>query len=256
MNKQLTVRPATQLERIAKDGSQNPIKFIHDIPNQKSIRQLQKEDSEALSKALGYLFTIIPNILGIKEPTSDVNKVLIKELLFKIYPNISLEQIYFAFKMDLFRQFGEPAQHYQLFNAQYLAEVLDKYKRWLKKTKIEKNIVWPLAAPKQEMSEEDKHKIVKKGVQYAYDTYCTTGQVEVGYNYVYDYLVSQSIMPTYNDAIKKKIRERALKATEREKKETSAIAKFRKGLEGPAVETEYKRQMLMMYFEELKNKHK
>ncbi len=77
---------------------------------------------------LGMIFTKAANLVGFKNEIGDINKADIRNMIFKEYRNLSLQEIDYAFEHD--RYSGDPIDHYQMFNSVYVTKVLKKYIKW------------------------------------------------------------------------------------------------------------------------------
>lgn len=89
--------------------------------------QLINLDPECRKKGLGFIFARVAILSGFKGEIPDINKEDITDLLLTRFKTISLNELNFAFKIDRHGYHGEPTSHYQLFNAEYVANVLNKY---------------------------------------------------------------------------------------------------------------------------------
>ena len=108
------------------------VEFLKDISNQIKIRDISKDDfKNQLIKSIVLLNTLS----GIKEPMDDVTKQDIKEMILMRFKALSFDEISYAFKKERYGDLGDRTEHYQLFDAKYVSEVLDKFVKW-KRTKI------------------------------------------------------------------------------------------------------------------------
>lgn len=98
--------------------------------------QLRNLDPKVRSAGLGIIFMKIANFSGLKGEIPDINKEDITELLMTRFPTLSLNEIQYAFKIDRYGYHGDPTQHFQLFNAEYVVRVLNKYLEYSHKVKI------------------------------------------------------------------------------------------------------------------------
>ncbi|MCB1108208.1 MAG: hypothetical protein KDK44_00950, partial [Chlamydiia bacterium] len=89
--------------------------------------QLRNLEPDIRKAGLGFIFARIAILSGFKGEIPDINKEDITDLLLTRFQTISLNELNFAFKIDRHGYHGEPTQHYQLFNAEYVAKVLNKY---------------------------------------------------------------------------------------------------------------------------------
>lgn len=182
----------------------SPISFINDLKNQTAIRSLDPNSNE-FRKELGTLFTKINLLIGIKNEIDIFNKEDIKELILMRFKALSLNEIDYAFKLERYGKFGKRIEHYQLFNAQYVGEVLDKYLDW--KTFQFKNVVKNIQNQgKTELSVNEKEIKNKKIVLGFLDRYEKNPYIEDDEFYIYDILDKKELMPTdveYKKEVKK-----------------------------------------------------
>lgn len=208
-------------------GRLNEVAFAKKSIEQDKIRDLVKtsEGKKQVGQGLSFLFTRIPNLLGIKEAISEINKGDIKELILMRFKTLSLEQIDYAFKLERYGVLGDQIQHFQLFNAEYVGKVLHKFVNWLQKTRLDNNI--PLHnVKKKSLTEAQKEYWIKRGVTSALEQYQESKSIEDGYIYIYDVLYDE-YLPQDND-YKKKIYESAKIAVELEYKDKEATSKEEK----------------------------
>lgn len=99
--------------------------------------QLINLDPNIRRAGLGYIFAKTAILTGFKGEIPEINKEDITDLLFTRFSTISLNELSYAFKIDRHGYHGEPTPHYQLFNAEYVSKVLNKY---LQYKQIIKNI--------------------------------------------------------------------------------------------------------------------
>lgn len=211
----------------------NDIGFAKDVVNQKKIKELliTEEGKNLISQGLMFLFVRIPNLLGIKEEISDINKQDIKELILNHFKGISLLEIDYAFKMERYSKYDVKTEHYQLFNAEYVSSILNKYKKWLTKTRYENNIPLSITENKTpELSEKEKKERTIRGVLNCFKDYQKDKTVMAGYVWVYDYLDSKGFIDFSKE----------------EKKKNMVIAKSKEKAEANPDKAGYKNRLSMI----------
>lgn len=102
----------------------------------KEHHQLRNLDADLRSAGLGYIISRTATLSGFKGEIPEINKDDISELLLTRFKTISLNELNFAFKLDRHGYHGEPTQHYQLFNAEYVARVLNRYLKYKNEIRI------------------------------------------------------------------------------------------------------------------------
>ncbi len=174
------------------------------------------------------IFVRATNLLGIKTEISDINKTDIREMILSKFNGLSLQEIDYAFKLD--RWSGDPVEHFQLFNAEYVAKVLTKYQEWLRSTRAANNL--PLSKPKkkQEMNDTEKELLIIGGVLECFEIFKVTKEIPVGKTYVYDFLYEKKLLPKHTTEFKSKIKRKAIKEAYKSKAEAEDKRAFTKVL--------------------------
>lgn len=91
---------------------------------------LRNLPTEVRSTGIGFIISRVCILSGFKGEIPDINKEDIAELLMTRFSHISLNDLHFAFKIDRHGYHGDPTPHYQLFNAEYVAKVLNKFEKY------------------------------------------------------------------------------------------------------------------------------
>jgi len=174
----------------------SPISFINDVKNQLKIRDIDTDSSEFRNR-LGVFFTKTHNLLGIKEHILDINKVDIMEMLLMRFKGLSLEEIEYSFKMERFGNFGKKIEHFQLFNADYVSRVLDRYTEW----KNFKNKTYNLKKQEVlvEISESEKKRIVNEAVIEFYNHFKENRTIDVNRIYLYNVFYGMDLLAKDNE---------------------------------------------------------
>lgn len=167
-----------------------PVAFLRDNYSNKKIRERSKEMdfkmllSLALTKICGYA--------GIKSEVSDFDAGDISRMILSAYNDLTLEEIYKAFELERYGVYEDKTEHFQLFNAEYVAAVLKKYKTWRQNTKIQHNISPPAQLPQS--TDSDKEEILIKGIIRVFEEYKTTGVMPEPNNYIFDSLYERKLI--------------------------------------------------------------
>lgn len=180
----------------------SPISFLNDIQNQTKIRDIDTGSIE-FRQELGMFFTKVTNLLGIKDQILDINKADIKEMILMRFKGLSLNELDYAFKLERYGTFGTRLQHFQLFNAEYVGAVIDRYLAW-KEFKRKNNISTVKKVMK--ISEQDKKSKENDIVIRFIERYDKERIVEDQYFYVYDVLDGLDLMNKdldYKNSVKK-----------------------------------------------------
>lgn len=129
------------------------------------VRDFQ-QDSD-LKNTIGEMLFKAARLAGIKDEISyDVKADLMKTIL-GYFKDLSIEEIYKAFELERNCVYDVKTEHFQLFDSQYVSEILKKYKNWKINQKKANNI----SAPKQEVvvTDGDKDKIRNEYLKSVYD---------------------------------------------------------------------------------------
>lgn len=238
---------------ISEAGSLSEISFAKEVVNFKKINNLEAQE---LSFLLGSVFVKIVNLIGISNPVTDINKQDIKEMILMRFKNISVEEISYAFKLERFGLLGERTQHFQLFNAEYVSTVLDKYKKWLQKTRQDNNL--PISKPMTEqntISKEEKEQIIIHGLITCFDAFAQTKKFDPNQiiTHYHDYLMDKDLF-NFTDEEKKYMWVQAKHNTFEKLKAMQDVTEYKKQKKeiekgsGTWREIEYKNLRLEKYF--------
>lgn len=162
-------------------------------------------------QCLGLIFTKASNLAGLKSSISEINKTDIREMILSNFKNLSLEEIDYAFRIDRYGTNGEPTPHYQLFNAEYVSMVLNRYKTWLRTIRGNYNL--PIAKPAKEkaLTEDEKTLIIVNGTIDCFEEFTANGYIPQGKAYVYDFLFEHGLLPKHTKRFREKIKRKAIK---------------------------------------------
>lgn len=190
-----------------KVGNLNEVSFARKTVELNKIREMKVDE---VREGLGVIFVRAINLLGIKEKISQINKEDIRDMILLRFKSFSLEEIDYAFKLD--RWSGKPVEHFQLFNSEYVAKVLTKYKHWLRETRSNNNL--PLSAKKEskpELSDQEKLITVINGVIDCFEEFKISKSIPVGRIWVYDFLYENKNLPVHTLQFRNKINRNAIK---------------------------------------------
>jgi len=192
----------------------NEIGFAKTTPELSKIKEMDlsnQDEKKYLQQGLSMIFTKSCNLIGLKDPISNINKLDIVEMILSRFKGLSLEEIDYAFRIDRYGNHGEPTPHYQLFNSEYVATVLGKYKNWLRKTRENNNL--PISKPTEEkaLTEDEKAMLIVNGIIECFEEYSTTGCIPVGKAYVYDILYKRGLFPVHTKRFREHIKRKAIR---------------------------------------------
>jgi len=189
-----------------------------------------QDEKKNLQQGLSMIFTKVCNLIGLKDPISNNNKIDIVEMIISRFKGLSLEEIDYAFRIDRYGDHGEPTPHYQLFNAEYVSTVLGKYKNWLRKTRVSNNL--PISKPTEEkaLTEDEKAMLIVSGIIECFEEYSTTGCISVGKIYVYDILYKRGLFPAHTKRFREHIKRKAIRKRYKSRENSNTDRKSLKSL--------------------------
>lgn len=163
---------------------------------------------------LGAVLVKISVLVGIKSEIDAFTKQDISKMILSVFKELSFEEINKAFELERYNQYDEKTDHYQLFDANYISTVLNKYKKWKVQEKKELNI----SAPKLEtsISDSEKQKLREDLLKIIFQEISETGFSSDSWHLYPELEASKKINPTKEE--KKKLYKEQLKIYEVEEK--------------------------------------
>lgn len=169
------------------------ISFLKDVSVQIKIRDIK--DISKFNIQVGSIMLTIINHLGIKEAVSKVEKDDVKEMILMQFKHLSLDEVSYAFKLERYGVYGDKTDHFQLFNAEYVSTVLNKYLNWKVETRKQNNLNTPQLPQKTELSQEEKDQQVIDGLEAVFNEYKETNRVTDGRLYLYEFFYKRNLLP-------------------------------------------------------------
>jgi len=126
-------------------------------------------------------------LMQIKKPIDQFVKKDIFTMLTGYWSILSFEELIKAFELERFGLYKEKTEHYQLFDCNYISQVLKKYQQWKRENKMELKIE-PLKN-EIKMSDAEKQKIMIAAVNKKYSEYLTTNEIEEPFNHIFKELI-------------------------------------------------------------------
>lgn len=199
------------LEQTSKDGN-NDILKLPTISFLKKTYELEKikDKIENVKTDLGIILTRIHGEMGFKSEIDQFTKKDIGKMILSYYNTLSFEEIYKAFELERFGLYEDKTEHFQLFDSNYVSNILKKYKNW----KIEQKRVLNIEAPKTEI-QLDKNKVRLDFLKLVYSELKNDGFSSVAFH-LYDKLESKI---NATDKQKKEMYQQQLKIYEVEEKQ-------------------------------------
>jgi len=151
---------------------------------QRSEKIRAVKDTAGFRDTMGAVLAKAAALAGIKGEFDPFVKEDIMCLIMSRYGGLSIAEVSRAFQNDRYGINGERAQHFQMFGAEYVATVIDRYAEW--KRDEMKRIPAPQALPERTgPTEEEMTKKDKALLAAAYATWRATGRYEDYGNYMY-----------------------------------------------------------------------
>lgn len=139
---------------------------------------------------LGQVFAKIAVLAGIKNEIDPFVKTDIFKMIKYHYDTLSIEEIYKAFELERFNVYEKKTEHYQLFDSNYISDVLKKYVDW--KIKQKKILNFQVVDQIPEITELEKINILKNQIQNRYEEFLKTNTVLEKKDHYFDFLVEQN----------------------------------------------------------------
>ena len=131
--------------------------------------------------------TTIANLSGFKGEIITINKIDIKNAILRGYSGLSFEDITIAFQNERYCIYEAKTKLFNSFNAEYVSEILAKYVKWKRKTKIDLNITF--SNPVTALPEKSPTAIMQEGVKRLFEEYKKTNTIDEFQAHIYDYLL-------------------------------------------------------------------
>lgn len=128
-------------EVVRNSAASNNITFLKKNYDFQTIKERKTETN--ILTVLSVLWTRISILGGFKNEMAFEITQDITNLIFGAYSDLTIEEIYKAFELERFGLYDEKTKHFQLFNSEYVSEILKKYKKWKHDMKIQHNISHP-----------------------------------------------------------------------------------------------------------------
>lgn len=173
----------------------NNIKFLKVNYEYKKMRDRKTEPN--IGVLLSITWTKISALCGLKTDTGYEIAQDITNMIFSVYADLTLEEIYKAFELERYGVYEEKTSHFQLFNTDYVSDILKKYKKW----KLEQRRIHDIKPPEPEkeipeISDSRKYEIISEGIIRVFKEYKETGEINEPFTHVFDELISRKIIKT------------------------------------------------------------
>lgn len=195
------------------------VDFVNDTLNHVSLAEMSGYER---TKQFSLCFPAIAETMRITTPITDFDKREIQELVLMKFKRLSVNEIYYAFRLERFGEYEEGTPSYNRFDSIYVAQILDKYVEWKREIRRKHN----LAISKNEeksVSDQEKQYWINKGVTDCLEYFIEHRKVEDGKSYIYGILYDLGFLPT-DPEYKKKVHKDAIESLQYEYKNKKAIS--------------------------------
>ena len=174
-----------ELETICKFEKKEFFSYVYQVEKIKN-RKYQAN----FNQFLGQVFAKIAVLSGIKNEIDPFVKTDIFKMIKYHYNTLSVEEIYKAFELERFNVYEKKTEHYQLFDSNYISDVLKKYVQW--KIQQKKILNFQVVEQLSEITESEKINILKNQIQNRYEEFLKTDNVAGKKDHYFDFLVEQN----------------------------------------------------------------
>lgn len=172
-----------------------PVQFLKSNLDNKKLRERTTEPDIKIT--IGTMLIKIGTLAGIKNEIDSLVGQDIMRMILSTYADLTLEEIYKAFELERYGSFEDKTEHFQLFNADYIAKILKKYKKWKLNMKTHHDIT--LETKKLDaITESQKEQILINGVNRFYQEYQETKTIADPSEYIFDFLVEKGNIKNNN----------------------------------------------------------
>lgn len=192
---QQEIRVNDSIAIIEQKCSLSPVQFLKSNLDSKKIRERATEPDIKIT--IGTMLIKIAALTGMKNEIDFLIGQDISKMIFSTYADLTIEEIYKAFELERYGSFEDKTEHYQLFNADYIAKILKKYKNWKLNMKIHHDITSD-AKRLSEITESQKEQILINGVNRLFQEYQETKKIADPSEYIFDFLVEKGNIKNNN----------------------------------------------------------
>ncbi|MGZ9736522.1 hypothetical protein [Flavobacterium sp. GNP002] len=174
----------------------SPVQFLkNNLRNKKIKERVTEPDIKVL---IGLMIVKIGTLSGMKNQIDFLIAQDILKMIFSVYKELTIEEIYKAFELERYGAYDEKTDHFQLIDAEYVAKILKKYKVWKQKIRTHHNISTD-ALQIEAMTESQKDEIVESGVNRFFEEYKKSKTIEDPSEYIFDHLVKKGLIKNNNN---------------------------------------------------------
>lgn len=168
------------------------VDFLKSTYTQTKIKEISNDPN--FKPLLGAVLVKISILSGIKGEIDDFVKQDISKMILSTFKELSIEEISKAFELERYGQYDVKTEHFQLFDSNYISQILKKYKNWKVKEKNELNLTAPIQQVK--ISEEEKLQLRENLIQMIFEDIKNSGFSSDAWHLYPDLEISGKINPT------------------------------------------------------------
>jgi len=216
---QQEMRASDSIALIEQKCSVGSVQFLKSNLDNKKIKERTTEPD--IKTLIGLMLIKIGTLSGIKNEIDFIIGQDILKMIFSTYGELTIEELYKAFELERYGSFEDKTEHFQLFNADYIAKILKKYKAWKQNIKQHHDITSD-ALKLEAITESQKETMVQNGVNRAYEQYKSIKTIEDPSEYIFDFLIEKGkIKNNSNPKILEYYQKHLQKAKQQLERETS-----------------------------------
>lgn len=170
-----------------------PLEFVKDVLSQTPILEM---DGYEQTKQIALCCAAIAEAMKITNEITEFDKKEIKELILSRFKRLSINEIYYAFKLERFNEYQEQTSHWNRLDASYVAQILKKYQDWKIKVRRDYNLEIAKPVETSELSQEEKNSLVAQGILRVFADFQVDMTLKDGDSYIYETLYSEGYLPT------------------------------------------------------------
>ena len=233
------------LEKIYQAGSISGVSFAEKAIEFVPIRKLEQSQ---VRMSIGAIIVQHAGLIGIKGQIDFAQKEDIVNLILTRFFTLSIEEIYKAFQMERYGEFDTRTEHYQLINAPYICEILEKYKEWLRNTRQTHHLSNSLPSPKEEeLSEEEKEAKFIANIQHFYNDFKQQGRMPLFCGYLYDGLKRRGMIADFTDEEKELLTKRYKQRKANERDNKSLVSRLKQSFDRDEDDISLKKEIALEY---------
>lgn len=178
-----------------------PIAFLK--KNFEAVKIRDRKSEPNFKFMLAVMWSKICVLSGLKTEIDPFMAEDVNRMIFSLYSDLTLEEIYKAFELERHGAYEEKTEHYQLFNAEWVSSILKKYRSWKTTARIQYNISNSPIAEETKLSPEQEDEALQKATIRLYNEFCETDEVSIPCFHVFDFLYEGKFFPANVDYQKK-----------------------------------------------------